>query len=244
MTTSTPERLITIEGCYNLRDTGGYAARGGTTRWRTLLRSASPHLMPEASWGPLGALGLRTLIDLRRPSEAQREGYHTLVAPPMRYAPMPLFDDRERLVVDKPANNLGEFYRLALKHCGGQFRAVIQTIAEDPDPVLVHCAVGKDRTGMVIVLALGALGVAHETLAADYAMSNELLRPLEEPMRAKMRAQGADMERFERMMESRYEVMIDTLAHLDAEYGGFSGYMEQIGLAPATLEKLRQKLVE
>lgn len=238
-------RIINIEGSYNLRDVGGYPTRDGkTTRWGALLRSASPHHMPEASWQPLVELGVHTLIDLRRPSEAAREGYLDYVPPTMVYKPLPLFDDEEYWNVDTPANDLSELYIRFLENCGKQFNTILHAIADDSGTTLVHCAVGKDRTGMVIALALGAAGVDAETIAEDYAHSNTLLSPLFDGFRAEVRAEGGDLGRLERMLESRHEVMIETLEQLERDYGGFGGYFERIALPGETITKLRRKLVE
>lgn len=44
-------------------------------------------------------------------------------------------------------------------------------ISDDNTPVLIHCAHGKDRTGVVIAVILGCLGVEDELVAQDYAQS-------------------------------------------------------------------------
>ena len=72
-------RHLPLSGTYNVRDIGGYATVDGrTTRWRTLIRSDSLHrLAPEAQQTLLD-LGLRTMIDLRRPAETAQ--YPNLLA--------------------------------------------------------------------------------------------------------------------------------------------------------------------
>ena len=236
-------RIIEIEGCYNLRDIGGYPADGGTTRWRTLLRSASPHRMPTESWDDLHQLGVSKLIDLRRTSEATRENYASALHSAMRYLSVPLFDDDQYQTVDRPSEDLPQLYQSLLAHCGANFATVLREIAAEPGPVMVHCAVGKDRTGMVIALALGAVGVNHATIADDYALSNALLNPLFDTFRAEVREEFGDLARLERFLESKREAMVDTLAHLDSTYGGVGGYFERIGLEADVIAALHRKLV-
>ena len=44
-------------------------------------------------------------------------------------------------------------------------------------PVLVHCSVGKDRTGVTVALTLAAAGVDEAAVVADYARTETLLPP-------------------------------------------------------------------
>jgi protein-tyrosine phosphatase len=239
-------RHIQIEGCYNLRDVGGYAARDGRRiRWRTLLRSDSLHRLPPASWRALRDQGVRTIIDLRRPGEIGRAGYRVDEELGLRYRHMPLFDDQAYLVIDQPARDLDEMYRLFLDNCAAQFGAILRAIAATGGAAaLVHCAVGKDRTGLTIALALGAAGVPAETIAQDYALSSALLAPLYEEFRDFERRRGGDMARLERILESRHETMLRALAYLEAGYGGIQGYLQHAGLIEAELEGLRGVLLE
>ena len=225
-----------------MRDIGGYAAQNGTTRWRTVLRSASPHWMPADSWAAFHELGFHTLIDLRMPGEAAQEDYREFVGQGTAYCLMPLFDENHDRV-GWSASSLSILYCNMLDFCGDQFASVLRTIAATPGQVLVHCAVGKDRTGMVIALALRAVGVDCETVAADYALSNALLDPLMTAFIEEAQARGDDIEETRRIMESRYEVMIEVLEYMDTQYGGIDGYLARIGLTHGDVAQLRQKLV-
>jgi protein-tyrosine phosphatase len=239
-------RQINIEGCYNLRDVGGYAtADGRHTRWRVLLRSDSLHRLTPGGWHDLHEHGLRTIIDLRRPAEIARAGYQLAAASGARYQHIPIFDDQDYHVVDAPARDLDELYRLLLDHRAAQFAAVLRAIGADgAAPALIHCAVGKDRTGLAVALALGVAGVPHATIATDYALSRELLAPLYDGWRADVRERGGDLQRLERMIDTRSETMIRTLGYIDTHYDGIEGYLERAGWAAAELQRLRAILVE
>jgi protein-tyrosine phosphatase len=239
-------RRIAIEGCYNLRDVGGYPTRDGRmTRWRRLLRSDSLHQIGPEGQQALLDLGLRTIIDLRRPSEAQRSPNVFERSGRVRYISLPLFDDALGKLVDEPAADLDEMYRLYIDHCQAGFRAALGALASaGAAPVLIHCAVGKDRTGLTVALALGAAGVPAEAIADDYALSSAYLAPLRDSFRAYVRERGGDLDRLERMLLSRRETMLDTLAYIDDRYGGVPGYLEQIGVSTTEMAGLRQLLVE
>ena len=67
---------------------------------------------------------------------------------------------------------LWESYLDILEHCKGPVVDAIRVIADRRNlPVLVHCAHGKDRTGVIVALVLGALGVEEGVIVEDYAKS-------------------------------------------------------------------------
>ena len=73
MVTGDPTRHLPLDGTRNVRDVGGYPAAGGRrTRWRTLLRSDELTTLPEHAQAELVELGLRQVVDLRWPDEADR----------------------------------------------------------------------------------------------------------------------------------------------------------------------------
>ncbi len=238
------DRYITLEGSYNIRDVGGYATRDGRrVRWRRLLRSDSLHALTPTSQKVLRDHDLRTIIDLRRPSETARKPNVFATVAGVDYRNMPLFDDRAADTVDAPAETLEELSVRYVDMCQAQFGAILNTVAATADaPLLVHCAVGKDRTGLVVALTLGALGVAPETIAQDYALSYARLEPLFVLERSEISPER--LARYERMIQSPREAMEHVLAHIDARYGGIEAYIATLGLGAPQVERLRSELLE
>lgn len=239
-----PERSIRLERSYNIRDVGGYATGDGRrVRWRRLLRSDSLHALTPSSQQALRDHGLQTIIDLRRPSEAAKKPNVFAAANGLVYRNLPLFDDDVADVVDAPADTLEELYVRYVDMCQPQLRTILSSVVAASDaPLLVHCAVGKDRTGLVIALTLGALGVERDTIAADYSLSHALLAPLFEQERSTVLADR--LPRYERMIQSPRETMEHVLAHFDHEYGGLSRYLATIGITDAQVARLRANLLE
>jgi len=59
-------RILTWDGCTNVRDLGGFnASNGYKTRWGAIVRSDHPAKLTADGWSALYAHGIRTIISLR-----------------------------------------------------------------------------------------------------------------------------------------------------------------------------------
>ncbi|MEU4224167.1 tyrosine-protein phosphatase [Nonomuraea sp. NPDC026600] len=169
-------RHIAFERLHNFRDLGGYRTRDGrTVRWRRLYRSDSLAKLRGDDWRRFLDLGVRTVIDLRYPWEIARRGrvpesdglvYHNLSIEHQPYDQAELGPDIDtaRFLADRYAEialDGVEELRLALK--------VIA--AGDSAPLVMHCAAGKDRTGLLAALVLSLLGVDEGSIVEDFALT-------------------------------------------------------------------------
>lgn len=152
----------------NLRDIGGVVTADGLrVREGILLRSALPaadDLVPDdLAWPP------SLVIDLRSPLELL-DG-HPLDVLGLRVVNLPLL---ESLRPDAQHDGtLAGLYRLVNEDAAHLLVELVGEIAVADGPVLVHCAAGKDRTGIGVALVLRLLGVAHEEVIADYLLTDE-----------------------------------------------------------------------
>lgn len=169
-------RSLPFSTVFNFRDTGGYAGLDGrTVRWRRLYRSDSLHRLADADREAFAALGVRTVVDLRRPREIDRYGRIPTWDGLVYLHIHPEHQDWDEIPYDERigfARWLAERY-LDLTETGwaGIARAIEVIAAEDSAPLVVHCAAGKDRTGVVCALTLSLLGVADPDVAQDYSLS-------------------------------------------------------------------------
>jgi protein-tyrosine phosphatase len=161
---------IPVPGTFNFRDAGGYPATGGVVRTGKLFRSDALHLIGAAGRAKLVELGIGAVIDLRDDFEVQAmpddiSGLHFDVFW------LPVFEGSgaSQSVI---GISLVDLYQLIVTQHADTLVAALRDIAHSGDtPVLVHCTAGKDRTGIVIALALLAVGVDRDTVIADYARS-------------------------------------------------------------------------
>jgi protein-tyrosine phosphatase len=100
---------------------------------------------------------------------------------------------------------------------------------------------GKDRTGLVTALLLHLAGVDDDQIAADYAVSEERLRPYELTLLAEAET-DAERERIRRIAASPPEAMVAVLDELRRRYGSVEGYLRAGGLTDEDLSRLRRRL--
>ncbi|MBA2287971.1 MAG: tyrosine-protein phosphatase [Ktedonobacteraceae bacterium] len=239
------QRRLALEGCYNVRDIGGYETLDGrTTRWRTLLRADSLNGLSLESQRLLLAYPVRTIIDLRRTAELRRVPAIFATSQAVRYVSISLLEDERKV---REVQSLQMLYRLILETCQEPLKQILQLMAtEDVFPCAVHCTVGKDRTGLITALLLSIANVPASTIANDYALSEQYLEPLFALLRARAAqdGHGHDGESREWLTQARPETMLATLSYLEQQYGSVKEYVQSIGMTREQLERLRSILVE
>jgi protein tyrosine/serine phosphatase len=121
--------------------------------------------------------------------------------------------------------------------------AAVGTIARTDRAVLVHCAAGKDRTGVVVALALDAVGVEREAIVADYMVTGERIEAVMGRLMASptYRAELEGHDPFDHA--PRVGTMERVLELVDRRSGGAAAWLSEHGLGDADLEALRRRLV-
>ena len=238
-----PTRHLPIAGTYNVRDLGGYPAASGQTQWRRMLRADALHRLDAEGIEAMLETGVTTVIDLRHGDELTHQPNpfdgHSDVA----YHNVSLLEGLAPSLMSE-GDLLLELYMLALTQSQSALAQKLQIIADaPPGAVLFHCTAGKDRTGIVAALLLGVAGVEAGLIVEDYALTAGYLAPIMAEITAGAVARGADPVGFQRLLASEPQTMVATLAFIHAEYGSVAAYLDRIGLKPATVDRLRNRLV-
>jgi protein-tyrosine phosphatase len=120
--------------------------------------------------------------------------------------------------------------------------AGIRAVARAPEGgVVVHCVGGKDRTGLLTAFLLHLAGVGAEEIGADYALSEERLRPRHDVWIAEAET-DAERERLRRVLQSPAASMVGVLAALEERYGSVEDYLRGAGVTDEELELARARL--
>jgi protein-tyrosine phosphatase len=112
--------------------------------------------------------------------------------------------------------------------------------------MVFHCTAGKDRTGLMAMLFLGALGVSEDDIVLDYELtthyrSNKRLAILG----PELERAGVDIDAVRPFLTAQAPVMAATIAALNARYGSIERYLTQEAeLDASTLSDLRAVMLE
>jgi protein tyrosine/serine phosphatase len=245
---------IDLDGAVNVRDLGGLpTVDGHTTQEGVLLRSDNLQDLSERDVASLLRHGVGTVLDLRTAAEVEILGPGPLHATEVRHVHLDLiphgFEGTAAVARAIPDEEAGEH---AMDHVYLDYvRDAPQVIAQglrtlaDPhsDGVLVHCAAGKDRTGVFVAAALTLVGVHRDAVVADYARTDERIAAVRDRLIATplysevvaarsleaLRPHAGNMERF--------------LDRIDREYGGMHGFAMTIGIDEETVARLSRRLL-
>jgi protein-tyrosine phosphatase len=235
------DRDLPWRGTYNTRDLGGLAtAVGGLTRRGAIVRSDSLARLEPPGWEELEAYGIRTVLDLRNEAEigpdagARPESIETV------NIPLDVTEDREFWDVWESGPQFATplYYRPHLERFPERSAEVLRAIAlAPPGGVVFHCEGGRDRAGQVALLVLALAGVEPAAIAADYALSDERLRPL-----YLSRGQADEAPGIAEFLRGRgttaTELIVELLAALDVE-----AILSEAGLKEREVAALRERLL-
>ncbi|WP_346433846.1 tyrosine-protein phosphatase [Nonomuraea composti] len=256
-------RWIDLEGAVNARDLGGLPTRdGGRTRRGQIFRADNLQGLTPADVELLvGELRLRHVVDLRSNAEVALEGPGPLTrVPEVRHHHLTLFAeggrhtdveadtiDGDRVlpwaerVIDEELRVTG-FYFGYLRDRPDSVVAALRAMALADGASLVHCAAGKDRTGVLCALALEIAGATREAIVEDYVATGERLELILKRLRgsATYRDDLDSRPADDHMPRARY--IEQFLGVLDDRFGGPLGWLAENGWTDADTEAMRARL--
>jgi protein-tyrosine phosphatase len=248
--TPIPTRSVALSGVFNFRDLGGYAtADGRAIRWRTLFRADGLDKLTTDDVDVLRPFGLRTVVDLRMPNEIEQRGRFPVDTYPVAFHNLSVMDavwDRElaRESGLPPAEFLHERYTEMLAAHGPRFADAVRLLAAPGAmPAVFHCAAGKDRTGLLAMLVLGALGVGRDDIVEDYALTSTTM----DAFLASIAEDPAFADRMAGVPQLFFAAdpmaMSMLVGDIERAHGSVRGYVQAIGVDDEELASLEEQLL-
>lgn len=234
-------RHVALPGTYNVRDIGGYRLEDGSwLRRKRLFRGDSLHRVRADGRKILRELGIRTIIDLRGDAERTRQP-DALGSLDVAFVELPIFSPT---VLNRRARSLSQIYTDALDERPAALVEAVRALAGNGSlPALVHCRVGKDRTGMVIALLMSFLGVSDEDIATDYEASRHALRgAFLEELLEEHRRRGVSREETLSLLTADPSDIRVFLDHLARRAGSVTEFLERHGMTRTEMATLRRQL--
>jgi protein-tyrosine phosphatase len=223
----------------NLRDIGGRtAADGRRVATGRVLRSAVPHPdddRPEGhGWPP------SLVIDLRSATESGSA--HPLEAAGSRVVNLPLLAALRPGVA--PAESLAMLYRIVLDTAAPELVEVVGEVSREHGTTLIHCAAGKDRTGIAIALLLRLVGVSRDDVLHDYRLTEHALVEIDRRLRPPASVAPPPAHTyppgFAHVSPEAIEAVLDVW---DGHAGGVEGWFVAAGGSSETVDQLRRTLL-
>ncbi|GLW70291.1 protein-tyrosine-phosphatase [Kitasatospora phosalacinea] len=234
------DRSLHLASAPNFRDLGGYRTADG--RWVELgrvYRSDDLSELTDQDLAKLHRLGIRTVLDLRTPAEQQAApdrlpaGARSVSANVLGTADTGQFDvSSPQAAVD--AMIAGERTMVSADSARAAYAQLLDAAA-GRGAVLFHCTAGKDRTGWGAAALLTALGVPQETVRADYLASNTYRARANAAVLAQL--PPARQAVYRPLLEVRPEYLAAGFDEVEARYGGFDAYLEDLGVDARQLRR-------
>jgi protein-tyrosine phosphatase len=250
------ERLVPLEGTLNFRDLGGYpTVDGRRVRWGRVFRSDGLHSLTERDHLVLDALGITAVCDLR--ADVEHDAHPSVLPSTVERLPCTVAPARpgqltldERILAGEltglDVDDVVDLYLLMLDEYAPSFGAVFAHLARVlPDPLLFHCAAGKDRTGIVAALLLALLGVDDELVFDDYMLTKRYRTEQRiDELRAWLAEHDLELEPFAALYVPQRETIVRTVEAVRGEHGSIDAFL----LGPARVDegvpaRLREELL-
>lgn len=254
-------RLIKFEGLSNFRDIGGLKTEEGrSVKTGVLFRSDKLSGLTNLDLIKLSKLNIKLICDLRTPRERRKKTNQYFFSN-IRVVNIPIYHKEQELShwrifkyifgrngAEKFEEFIKEYYNGIVFHSTEQIKQVITLISEKNNlPALIHCNVGRDRTGLISAIIQMLLGVSRKKVIEDYLLTNiafeqRILRFVKYIRRLSLFQ--VSEKRLQYILQARSEHLEEIIDRIAERYGNVEDYLTKgCGLDPQCLDRLRNLLI-
>lgn len=252
----TATRNVSISGIQNFRDVGGYKSstfKKKSTRYGMIYRSARIDRPDASALKELRNLGIKTVIDLREPSEKDtacidHSWAKWVNAPISIHNMMEILGQIEDGVVQQ--DSIGELVKrfnrdILARHNSDSYKQVLKVMLDrDNYPIVIQSLSGSGRTGIFLAMLMAVLGVDDDAIASDYSMSNRYYSiPLGSHKGYYLPTNS--QEALTTIYTAKEEFLKAAADEIKQNYGSAEGYLQQVvGLTEKEISTLQEMLLE
>jgi len=245
-------RFFELDSIQNFRDIGGYITNDNKrVRWGKIFRSGSLSRMTTHDSLELLNLGIKTVIDMRSEDIKIRHKQRFTQANTVR---LPIAFNGYSVISKKVLD--GQFlrgdaiiytqdtYRDMVNNFASQYADFFDYLCDEKNyPIIYHCYLGKDQSGLATFFLLRALDVPMDVIEDDYLISDMLVD------RAKL-VRNADslsesrQEAFTMLSKTDLAYLKYGIACIREKSGSVDDYMlNELGLTPEKRQRLKDILL-
>jgi len=238
-----PGRDLFWDGCANVRDLGGLPTEDGRlTNFGAIVRADSVGRLSDDGWEALRAYGVERIVDLRWHDELAADPPRDVDVEVLHVPVFPDIGDPAWRAAEAKGDR-GREYAWLLESGAERFSLAVTRVAEaDDGAVVVHCAAGKDRTGLVAALMLRVAGVPLDAIVEDYVTSGRNLAPFIEPW-IEEAVDDTERERRVYISVTPPEAIEHAVRDVERRHGSVEDYLRSGRASDETIVRIRQRLV-
>ena len=263
MTHPLPPQFVPVDGVRNFRDFGGYPSRQGAFVKRgQMFRSGNYAAITPPGLTHFAKTGIKVVVDLRRGQERQNSPsqlhnldvetiYSSLGDGDGISLPPHLLYIRDGDLSAEGCHNhmLSSYRRIPWEPQHGEtFLRTFEQLAGGKGPLVIHCAAGKDRTGILCGLILHTLGVSEEDIMHDYLLTNKVpvdgiwLQDYAQRM-SDLFDKPFDPATLSPMLGVHQEFLELAWQEMVRRHGGLDGYLDSLGVDRTMREAVAGRLL-
>lgn len=222
---------LPLDGAENVRDIGGYVGENKRIgKFKVFLRGDTLSNLTEEDNEFIKKYGVTDIIDLRsfetsilKKDKINRRyfKFHNI--------PLSNFKFKENLILEGKDFKMSEGYILVLENKKA-VKKIFEVLAESKGATIIHCTVGKDRTGLIVMLILGLCGVDRKDIIADYRVTDTYVK-------AEIKAELVNTD----LAYSLPEYIEAAIDHIEKEYKSYYEYLKSCNIDNEVLEIVKNK---